>query len=203
MTFAGAGGVGENGAGTNLAGAVLCGGRSTRMGRDKATLTVDGEVMAVRVAGALRGAGCTPVLAIGGRDDVLEALGLYVVPDVWPGDGPLGGILTALDAFGDAGAVVVVSCDLPWLTSAAIYAVVAALGDHDVAIAVGDRPEPLCAVWRPAVAGVIRARFDAGERAVHRMLATLDVGTAVVDPGSVRNVNTPADLRRGTRGHEG
>ena len=52
--------------GIAFAGAVLTGGRSSRMGRDKATLPVDGVPMAARVADALRRAGAEPVLAVGG-----------------------------------------------------------------------------------------------------------------------------------------
>lgn len=173
------------------------------MGRDKATLLVDGLAMAVRVAAALRAGGCARVTAIGGDAVALAALGLDVVPDDHPGDGPLGGILTALDACADAEAVMVVSCDLPWLTAATVRAVAGAIGDHDAAVAVGDRTEPLCTVWRSSAAIAIRSSFTAGERAVHRMLSALNVADVAVDPASVCNVNAPADLERGTRGHEG
>ena len=60
--------------GIAFAGAVLTGGRSSRMGQDKATLPVDGVPMAARVAGALRRAGAEPVLAVGGDQTALEAL---------------------------------------------------------------------------------------------------------------------------------
>ncbi len=109
-------------------GAVLCGGRSTRMGRDKAMVEVDGVPMAGRVAAALRAAGCHPVLAIGGDAPALAAIGLDAVADDHPGEGPLGGILTALRCFepmpASAQAVVIVSCDVPWLTPAVVRALV-------------------------------------------------------------------------------
>ena len=77
--------------GIAFAGAVLTGGRSSRMGRDKATLPVDGVPMAARVADALRRAGAEPVLAVGGDQAALEALGLTWVADRHPGEGPSGG----------------------------------------------------------------------------------------------------------------
>jgi molybdopterin-guanine dinucleotide biosynthesis protein A len=77
-------------------GAVLTGGSSRRMGTDKALLEVDGVAMAVRVARALDAAGATEVMCIGGDAPALAALGLIVVTDRHPGDGPLGAVITAL-----------------------------------------------------------------------------------------------------------
>ncbi len=187
----------------NVAGAVLCGGRSTRMGRDKATMPVGGEAMAARVAAVLRDAGCDPVVAIGGDANALIALGLDVVGDLHPGEGPLGGIITALDAFAGACAVVVVGCDMPWLSIATVAAVLAGLGEHEVAAAHGDRREPLCAAWRPSALSRLRLRFDEGVRAVHRVLDDCDSVTVEVDPASVRNVNSAADMGGATCGDDG
>src|SRR5688572_885848 len=94
-----------------FSGAVLCGGASRRMGRDKATLVVDGEAMAVRVDRALRQAGALDVVAIGGDADDLGALGLRMIPDDEPGTGPFPATLTALRN-STADVVVVLSCDL-------------------------------------------------------------------------------------------
>ena len=58
--------------------------------------------MAVRVARALAAAGAEPVLAIGGDGDALERLGMAWQPDRFPGEGPLGGLLTAFGALSEA-----------------------------------------------------------------------------------------------------
>lgn len=79
-----------------FAGAVLCGGASRRMGRDKALIPVDGRTLAGRVADALDAAGASPVVAVGGDLAALRAEGLTAVPDAMPGAGPLAGIVTAL-----------------------------------------------------------------------------------------------------------
>jgi molybdopterin-guanine dinucleotide biosynthesis protein A len=173
------------------------------MGRDKATMPVDGAAMAARVAAVLRDVGCVPVVAIGGDPGALAALGLDVVADLHPGEGPLGGIVTALDALVDARAVVVVGCDMPWLSVAAVMAVITGLGEHEVAVAHGDRREPLCAAWRPSVLPLLRIRFDEGVRAVQRVLDECDSTAVDVDPASVRNVNSAADLGGGTRRGDG
>jgi molybdopterin-guanine dinucleotide biosynthesis protein A len=175
-----------------LLGAVLCGGASRRMGVDKATLAIDGVAMARRVADALLLAGCSPVLAIGGDSTGLSRLGLDHIDDEFPGEGPLGGILTALSHGSPA---VVLACDLPNITAATITTLVDAVDGHDAAIAYSDRAEPLCAVWSPSAAALLGARFDAGERALHRAIDGLDIAWVTGGRAELRNVNTPADLR--------
>jgi molybdopterin-guanine dinucleotide biosynthesis protein A len=173
-------------------GAVLCGGASRRMGVDKATLVVEGVAMARRVADALAMAGCSPVIAVGGEATELGELGLEHAVDEFPGEGPLGGILTALSHGAPA---VVLACDLPNITAPTIATLVNSVLDHDAAIAYSDHAEPLCAVWSPSAARLLRARFDAGERALHRAIDGLDIAWVVVPAAELRNVNTPADLR--------
>ena len=75
-------------------------------------------------------------------------------------------------------------------------AVLEGLGDHDVAVAMTDRREPLHGAWRAGrCLPVLAEAFERGERAVHRALALLDVGEiAVADPSTLRSVNRPADL---------
>ena len=172
-------------------GAVLCGGASTRMGVDKATMRVGGVAMARRVADALIDAGCTKVVAIGGNATELARLGLDRIDDEFPGEGPLGGVLTAL-ALGSP--AVVVACDLPNLRAQTIAELVLALGEHDAAIARSDRIEPLCAVWSAAATPLLRARFEAGERAMHRAIEGIDTAWVTVPADEVRNINTRDDL---------
>ena len=176
---------------TGVFGAVLCGGPSSRMGVDKATIPVDGVAMARRVADALIAAGCSPVSAIGGDPAELDRLGLDCVIDQHPGDGPLGGILTALAV---QAPVAVVACDLPGLSAATVKSLLDALGDHDAAIAFSDRAEPLCAVWSDRAVPVLRARFQAGERTMHRAIDGLDIAWVTVAPTDLHNINTPGDL---------
>ena len=183
--------------GIAFAGAVLTGGHSSRMGRDKATLPVDGVPMAARVAEALRRAGAEPVLAVGGDEGALQALGLTWVADRHPGEGPLGGILSAFAAVADHDLVAILATDLPDLDATVVRALVTGLGAHDVAVAGDDRAEPLCGVWRVATCEPVLARaFEQGERAVHRAMAALDRVVVPVPAQHLRNVNHPDDLGR-------
>lgn len=189
-----------------IAGVVLTGGASRRMGRDKATLEVDGIAMARRVANALSAVSCTPILAVGGDSDRLRSLALPVLADRWPGEGPLGAIITALEHLCGPGfekkldGVVIAACDLPWLGVVTLSELVQTSLQHpesDVVVASTDRLEPLCAVWHRSALPIISMCFDAGERAVHAVLSQLVVLTCAVDPRSLVNVNGPDDLSRG------
>jgi molybdenum cofactor guanylyltransferase len=172
-------------------GAVLCGGASRRMGVDKATMLVGGVPMAASVAAALAAAGCTPVVAVGGEEQPLRDLGLQYVADDYPGQGPLGAIITVLRLSAPA---TVVACDVPNVSAATLVRLADALGDHHAAVARSDRPQPLCAVWGALVAKELTSRFSAGERAMHLAIAGLDIAWVDVAAAELRNVNTPDDL---------
>ena len=181
-------------------GAVLTGGASRRMGRTKALIEVGGIPMAARVAGALAAAGCEPVVLYGGDPIELATLERRVLADRYPGEGPLGGILGLLELFAqDATDLLIVACDLAHLSStdlAALIDVARQRPDVDVVVANGGRPEPACALWRSTAADRVRTSFDAGERAIHRVLAELCTVEVPLPPASLRNINTPGDLDR-------
>lgn len=191
-----------------FAGAVLCGGASRRMGRDKALIPVEGRPLAVRVAEAIAAAGAMRVLAIGGDIAVLRRAGLDAIPDADPGAGPLTGIITALDRLGggDAGysIVFVGACDLvrpePW----AIAATVTALADDtddaetpDAAVPLASaRRQWLHAAWRARCRAPLATAFADGQRSVRGAVAAagLRVREVALPPDAVADADTPADL---------
>lgn len=188
-------------------GAVLAGGASRRMGRPKALVAVDGVPMASRAASAVvcAGVAADAVVLVGGDPAWAEALDLRWVPDRWPGEGPLGGIATALlDAPAAAGSdldavVVVVACDQPWLTGPALDPLVRALmadprAGAAAALAPGGRRQPFPSVWRSSVGTALAALVAAGERradAAYGTTAVVDVAMAAEVLG---DVDRPGDL---------
>jgi molybdopterin-guanine dinucleotide biosynthesis protein A len=140
------------------------------------------------------------VLAVGGDAAGLSSLGLAAIPDRWPGEGPLGGVRTALahvaEHVSSSAPVLVVATDLPWLDATALGALLAHVSrtDLDVVVARSGRLEPLCALWWPSAAGALAVAFDAGERAVHRAIAGVRVREVAVDGAALVNVNRPDDL---------
>lgn len=181
---------------SGFAGAVLTGGASRRMGQDKALLPIAGSPLAAMVASVVQAAGGDPVVAIGGNEPALTAIGLEVVPDRWPGEGPLGGLLSAL-RWSPAARVAVVACDMPWLDVATIRELAATdPAASEVVMAFSDRLEPLCAIWDVEhCAPALQAAFDSGERSVRRAIRGLRVRRVeLADPGPVRDVDAPGDL---------
>lgn len=177
---------------TPFAVAVLTGGASRRMGRDKASLPIDGVPMAERVALAATDAGAMAIAAVG-----RPVPGCHHVPDDHPGEGPLGGVLTALHWSADR-AVVVVACDLLEPSPDAIVSAAEVRASTGAAVAVpvvGGRAQWLHACWSPDAAAALTAAFDAGERAVHRAAERLAVVRyPEANAAALADADTEADL---------
>lgn len=171
------------------------------MGRAKAAIEVDGVPMGRRVGDVLAAAGAQSVVLIGGDQTELDVLGYDVVADRHPGQGPLGGVITALDYFSavdDEALVAVVACDLPRLHSDVVGELFAVLGRHPashVAMARTDRRESAVAVWRPSARAALAKIFAAGTRAVHEAADALTVVDVPVAADALVNVNSPEQLR--------
>lgn len=178
----------------------MAGGQSRRMGRTKALIDVGGQPMATHVAHALSVAGCHDVVLVGGNPTELGVLELVVIADQYPGEGPVGGVLTALRHHGQHGAathVVIAACDLPGLSASAVERMLGAVtAATDVVVAMTGRLEPAFAVWNVQTIAPIEAAFKTGIRALHEILASFDVVTVAIDASEMRNINRPEDLLR-------
>jgi molybdenum cofactor guanylyltransferase len=189
---------------THIEGAVLCGGASTRMGRDKATLPVDGVPLALHVARAL--GACVSRVRLVAKDESLRSLGLDVIVDRHPEQAAMVGIAAALGAC-EAPALLVAACDLPGLDPRVLLALCALApvdGKHDAVAFAGPRgPEPLLAIYRPRLLPELEQRIARGAFGLQQLLrevACLLVPEAelrALDPtlASLRNANSPGDLR--------
>lgn len=163
------------------------------MGRDKALLEDGGVPLAARVAGVVReAAGSCAIVAPGGR---YEGLGFPVLIDIWPGEGPLGGILTALRD-GAAERNLIVAVDMPrlsreWLER--LLAVAAGCEETVVPVRADGEFEPLCAVYRAGARAALEAFFADGGRRVKDALRTIPVRTVPAEEGVLVNVNRPEE----------
>ena len=192
-------------------GAVLAGGASSRMGTDKAFIEIDGEPMVARAAGALRAAGAAPVLVVGGDRSRLRALGLDHVPDRYPGQGPLGGVITALGALAPSGGsgpdtVVTLPCDVKAPDPAAVRLVIERLADSDDRAATvppadlvvplgGGVPQWTHSGWRRSCLPRLAEAFTTGVRGLSegaRQLRTVVV--EVPGTGWFADADRPEDL---------
>ena len=176
----------------SLAGYVLTGGRSSRMGCDKALLPFGGGALVGSVARAVKLAAGSAVLV--GNPRLYRHLGYAAIPDLYPGAGPLGAILTALDHT-SADWNLVAACDMPELSAEFLRLLVnGADGDAVVPIGPSGRPEPLCAVYHRRSRPVLEHAMGRGVRSVRAALKDLRV-TFVSVPKVLyfQNVNTPED----------
>ncbi len=195
-------------------GAVLAGGASRRMGTDKAFITLGGVTMVERAVSALRQAGLSEVVVVGGDSARLDALGLPSCPDRHPGEGPLGGVITALyqldhragpgtDTKTKTGTVVTLPCDVIEPDPAAVRSVLAQLADSrrctDAVIPLGDgTPQWLHGAWRLRSRRLLDEAFTRGMRAPR--LAAQELNIVMLDlpeSGWFRDADLPADLPEG------
>ena len=185
----------------DIAGFILAGGESSRMGRDKALLEMAGESMIARTARLLKSvAGSATVV---GPPEIYQRFRLRAIRDNWPGAGPLGGIATALRA-SEAAWNLVVACDLPHLTKDWLVFLVdrARRSKADAVLPMNERgAEPLCAVYNKSGEAAIWLALDRGVRKVTDGLAHLQVEYVepdewkVFDPDGLlfKNMNSAAD----------
>lgn len=182
-----------------VAGLLLTGGRSRRMGRDKATLELDGERLSARL-GRLLAEVAQPALEVGPGWSGLERAG----PDL--GEGPLTGIAAgwrSLQQLGFDGDVIVLATDLPNLRAEVLAWIAGRPETVSVVPVVGGRPQPLCARWcRQDLERAVEL-VGHGERAVSAGLgpdtAYLDEAEwgAVAAAGVFRDADRPEDLSGG------
>jgi molybdopterin-guanine dinucleotide biosynthesis protein A len=185
--------------------AILAGGRASRFGgADKSSLVVSGTRIIDRQLAALSPI-ATEILIVSHDAARYAGLGIPVVPDVVEGAGPIGGIYTALLSARYPW-VLVLGCDMPFVSTALFEALLGATGnDIDAVVPHSTRGrEPLCAVYARSAARLFKRRLDEGTRRLGEMIDELrvrdvaaDALAALDDDGRLfENVNTPHDYAR-------
>ena len=206
---------------SSVSAAILAGGRATRFdGHDKSALVVEGRTIFDRQITELSQI-TSDLLLVGGDPRAVMRNGVRHVPDHVPGCGPLGGLHAALsEARGTA--VVVVACDMPFLSAPLLRHLLTLAGDIDHIDRtdpidtgdIADRPEvvvprtkrgyhPLCAVYTRACLEPIARRLADGRLKVVDLfddlrvrVVTAEALAAFGDPDRLlANVNTPLEYR--------
>lgn len=172
------------------------------MGRDKARISYRGRSLLRHVVDAARSV-ASRVLVVGGSGEVPD--GCEPVADRFPGEGPLGALISALPHVATPWCLLL-ACDLPLLSPVLLGGLVAMARAHCQAEALvpclGGRLEPLVALYRSSLAERLEGMFRGGERALQGACARLD--TVLVDEDALRgwdagldsfwNLNAPEDL---------
>ena len=197
----------ETGQRKTVRGYVLAGGGSTRFGRDKALVEIGAQPMLLRMHKLLDGV--AEEVGVIAAPEKYASLGLKCIADLWPGEGPLGGIVTALlhteETDPKSAWNLVLSCDMPFLTPdwLEFLATRATKSAAQVILPFSaGGPEPLCACWRTDAARTLRAAFESGIRKVTDGVALLR--SEVLDEADWKrfdsaerlfwNMNTAADF---------
>lgn len=190
------------------AGFVLTGGRSTRMGRDKALLELSGRPLVLQTVAQLR-----PLVAevtLVGAPERYRDHGVLTLADCELDRGPLAGLVTALGASRHDWNIVV-SCDLPYLEGRFLEFLLQRAAEDSTADAIIPRTEdhwqPLCGVYHRRCLGAFAEVLSAGESKIARALARVRVRT--ISPDELRrfafsermfkNMNTPQDYAEAQR----
>lgn len=195
---------------------VLAGGASSRFGRDKALVRFGTTPLLLEIVELAKS--CTPKIAVvAGAQRYAGLEGhLEIIEDRWPGEGPLGGIITALQhtTATDSPAQwnLILSCDMPFLTAEWLEFLVARARASAPETQVilphsAHGPEPLCACYRTGAWEPLKNVFDRGVRKVTQALK--EVRTEVLDESVWKrfdnagrlfwNMNTPADFEEAQR----
>ena len=192
-----------------IIGAVLAGGRSRRIGRDKAMVELDGRPLISYPVGALRSAGLDVVLALRGGQEAPAGLeDVSVVRDEFEEAGPLGG-LHALLKWMPGEWVLVVSCDQPFVRVNLLHGIMSQSEcTADAVVArTPERLQPMPGLYRKSCLPVVDGALRRGEHGMRDVLNGLpryelageDLDCLDLEHSSFVNVNTPKDLLRARR----
>ncbi|MGE3831965.1 MAG: molybdenum cofactor guanylyltransferase MobA [Parvibaculaceae bacterium] len=191
----------------DIAGCVIAGGLSRRMGEDKAFLKLGDETLVARAARRLGAQAATLAINSNGDPARLADFGLPVLADVIPNHpGPLAGVLTAMTWAAEQGKqwVVTAAIDTPFFPDDLVMRLAAAVRRHDLAVAIsGGHRHPLFTLWPVRLAEDVRhALVDEDQRRVNAVLDRHRLGFTewAAEPFDLFfNINTPEDLAEARR----
>ena len=175
---------------------VMLGGKSERMGTDKALVQLGGRTLLERAVDRWQDYGCALQLSVGPAQRApLAPAGLAAVADIYPERGPLGGLHAGLKAC-QSDVLLLTAVDAPWLTPAHADLLLAAMDGAEACVfTLNGQPEPLFGLYRRHCATAAETLLLQGD---NRMRSLLEwVNTAYVpteDAAAFRNLNTPEDL---------
>jgi molybdopterin-guanine dinucleotide biosynthesis protein A len=180
---------------------ILAGGKSERMGKDKAMMDFNGmpqvqflqQVLARKIEKVF-------VSTTAEREKEWSDLGLQPLPDTFTGLGPIGGILSAFRHQPQA-AWLVVACDMPFFQSEALQFLMDNRKPSHFATALkskyGTFPEPLACIWEPMAYPILLQRLSQGFTCPVKVLNSLPCHVAEVPQDAwVANVNAPEDVKK-------
>ncbi len=189
---------------------ILAGGRSSRMGKNKAFLVIDQISMIERQIQELTRR-FAPIIIVSGQPELYDALGVEVYQDEFPGYGPLAGIQAGLKA-APTEEIFVIPCDMPFVDADLGTQMLRNLGEADgIALQTPGGIEPLCAIYTKRCLPAIETFLRTGGRKVVDFYPHVNMKYLPAQNLSLReplqellyNVNTPQDYAQARVMREG
>ena len=180
---------------------ILAGGKSTRMGADKAFVTLDGQTLLARALNVARS--ITPNVRIVG-DPAKFAPFAPTVEDIFPNCGPLAGIHAALRS-SQTDLNLILAVDVPFVSSALLHYLIQRARNNAATVTVAQTEggyQPLCALYRRNFAEAAEQSLQAGRYkidvlftpATTQTITEKELEAAGLSPSLFRNLNTPKEL---------
>ncbi len=185
----------------NITGIILAGGKSSRMGTDKALVNIGNKPMIEHIFNLLNRIFPQIIISTNNPDRYVF-LGSRTIGDEKSGLGPVGGIYTCLKAMNTPKAFVT-ACDLPYITEELIRYVIwhAGLGEFVVPSLNGNQLEPLCAIYDKSVAGVLEKMIERNDLSLRNLqysckavVLPVSEDLSFYDEKLFLNINTPGDI---------
>jgi molybdopterin-guanine dinucleotide biosynthesis protein A len=185
---------------------ILAGGKSSRLGRNKALQVIGGKSLIQWVVDRLAMLS-TEIIIVTARGEAIPSYStveIKTVADIYPGKGPLVGIYSGLVSSSSSRAVVV-GCDTPFLSVSLLEYMTQICSKYDVVVPrIEDKLEPLCAVYSKNCSGPIQGLLEQNELRIDKLFSMVKVKYVEedeinrFDPEhlSFFNINSQADLDR-------
>ncbi|GAB5493833.1 MAG: molybdenum cofactor guanylyltransferase [Phototrophicaceae bacterium] len=184
--------------------AILAGGKSSRMGRNKAFIKIGGQAILQRIINVTTDLGQSKTMLITNTPDLYTDYDLAMYSDIVPDSGSLGGIYTAL-FHSQTAYTVMIACDMPFVSADVLRIMLAQRQNFDAVVpTVKGYPQGLHAIYRHTCLDLIRENIEQNKLKVSKIFDDLQVNyldeSALADVNTnglaLMNVNTPDDLKR-------
>ncbi|MGE5395894.1 MAG: molybdenum cofactor guanylyltransferase [Candidatus Saccharibacteria bacterium] len=172
----------------------MAGGKSSRMGMDKGTLLLGNKYLAQYSIDVLKPL-CSS-LFISTQNEWYARFNYPLVKDIVKDCGPMGGIYSSL-LIAEAQYIVVLACDMPFVSTQILEKLIDNLHDHDCVIPrIGNKYEPLCAIYSKALLPALEQRISAANYALHALIMESNHHFVDFDndTSAFMNLNTMTDL---------
>lgn len=188
---------------TNVAGIILSGGKSSRMGENKALLPLGSKKVIEHIYTELKNC-CDEVAVVANDPSAYAFLTSNIISDRFPGKGPLAGLETAL-FHKKADAYIFSACDTPLIKSEVYEHLFSQIRDYEAAVPVFDgQTHPLSGIYRRSILNAVKQRLNKDELKVKSFFTDIHVNY-VDDFDSISNetlqqhffnMNTPSDYEK-------